>query len=1117
MISTLFNLTHKIALFVAAIVSVAVAANVGVKAATFNNLDRTLLAEYRVLGRDRVPLVIAAQPSRTAEVARTLESLGGEIVSRLDEIGYLYVKVKLVTADRLEKIAGIDAMEVACAPIRGWAEMHAFEDPPAARKIAPPSPFLLIDNPYTAEYVTQASEFKKANPTFDGRGVVIGFPEAADPSMPSMKGALDLNGLPLPKFHSYWWGQPGKERPAIAAKRANFRQKTEAVTPDKEGFVTFAGRKFKMPQGVIAREWRICTRGLSTPKQPADIGEIVLWAVDKHQLWILLEGKNDFHLAVSFMADPMKPFQVVRDDDPKRDESNRFRAWVFVVDEDTRTIAFGRVSTHAQMVASLMAGNSFMGSGAGGIAPASQLASFMETGASDEEFTWMAIQSVFAAFKDPRVDIVQSSMLVGDTGKGRDPRVVAMLLGRLVQLTTKPLSVAVGNAGPALTGIFGMAPTFEGFSVGGYTPTETWMANMGFQPSGETTLAAYSAWGPAADGSLKPDFLALTQTLCERTVSAAPAFEKPFGFHTVSGGTSAAAPHAAGHLALLISAAKQKGIKHDWLRLRAAIATTARFLPGIEARAQGHGLIQISDAWEALQRANGWEPPGIDSTAMVIGRENTAAGRKPGPGRGLFEASGWTPGMSGVREITVIRTKGPAAGKLYQLRWKDNRGAFSSALTQIILPLGKAVKIPVSIKVGDGDSYSAVLDLIDPEAQLVVHSVLATVFVSRSLNQANGYTVNLKRPFERPGNSAVFIDVPAGLSQLKMRFRRADGLDDLPKSGIDQFQLIAEDPTGRRLPYFLGGSVVGEGRESAPVKGERIQVYPNPLPGVWHFFYQFRGPQTPPTDPQLKRTELTWEFTGYSVTSTSDTIRRSITFTNQSALELKAKVSALGLGSQRESEPTLTPGLTATLFDVEVPEGSKRLEIELLNDDANSVVGLYVYRAPEGPDKTFGEPPGGINATAMVYYNSSGQQRKQWIVESPKPGKYVVAIDPIKVPAAGLTVHYRDLIIHPAYGEITCSDSEGTMAPGATRSVAVDWTIGAQPFGNRTLVLVAALTSSEFGYSKLAGTRGTPSEKLEIVSVPLATHILHIPPTGNATRNANRRSDTTTTVQGGTR
>src|SRR3546814_16319358 len=76
----------------------------------------------------------------------------------------------------------------------------------------------------------------------------------------------------------------------------------------------------------------------------------------------------------------------------------------------------------------------------------------------------------------------------------------------------------------------------------------------------------------------------------------------------VSGGTSAAAPHAAGHLALLASAAREVGIPHDVWRLRAAIASTAKFLPGVEARAQGHGLLQVEDAWEALQPARAWHP-----------------------------------------------------------------------------------------------------------------------------------------------------------------------------------------------------------------------------------------------------------------------------------------------------------------------------------------------------------------------------------------------------------------------------------------------------------------------------------------------------------------------------
>ena len=56
------------------------------QAAKFNVIDRTLIAEYHALGRDRVPLIIAAQPKQIQNVARAISLLGGEIVSRRDFI-----------------------------------------------------------------------------------------------------------------------------------------------------------------------------------------------------------------------------------------------------------------------------------------------------------------------------------------------------------------------------------------------------------------------------------------------------------------------------------------------------------------------------------------------------------------------------------------------------------------------------------------------------------------------------------------------------------------------------------------------------------------------------------------------------------------------------------------------------------------------------------------------------------------------------------------------------------------------------------------------------------------------------------------------------------------------
>jgi hypothetical protein len=408
------------------------------------------------------------------------------------------------------------------------------------------------------------------------------------------------------------------------------------------------------------------------------------------------------------------------------------------------------------------------------------------------------------------------------------------------------------------------------------------------------------------------------------------------------------------------------------------------------------------------------------------------------------------------------------------------------------LPLHQPVKIPVVIRVGDSGSYSAILDLVDPEVDLIAHSVLATIFVPKSLNKQNGHKVTIKNTLDRPGNSVALINVPPGLSALQARIKRADGVDDLPKDGVDNWQFIVEDPLGRRLPYSLWRSSVNEGRPSTSVNGEQIQIYPNPVPGVWQFFYEVRTPVVPPTDPRLKRTEVAWEFTGYSVASKGDS-SGNVTFSNQDSSALKAKISALGLGSERESSIMIKPNLEATLVEIDVPAGSKRLEIDLTSADPKAVVGLYVYRKPDDPGKSIDNLGGMEYNPAMIYYDNSGVTRKQWAIDSPKPGKYVVAIDALRIPATGLTVRYRDLIVNPAYGDLNCSDDESLMGAGAEKSAKVDWKVAAVPTGDRRLVAVAALTSSELGYSKLSGTRWTPSAKLELVPVALATQTVAIP------------------------
>src|SRR3546814_16253014 len=116
-------------------------------------------------------------------------------------------------------------------------------------------------------------------------------------------------------------------------------------------------------------------------------------------------------------------------------------------------------------------------------------------------------------------------------------------------------------------GEFPAAP--EAFAIGAYTPAEAWRANLGVATDGRHVLPAYAPYGPARDGGLKPDFLALTNTLAEFGKDVTPpwnywqddpgAGDPALRGHDVSGGTSGGAHHSSVNLQLLAPTAQQAG------------------------------------------------------------------------------------------------------------------------------------------------------------------------------------------------------------------------------------------------------------------------------------------------------------------------------------------------------------------------------------------------------------------------------------------------------------------------------------------------------------------------------------------------------------------------------
>jgi hypothetical protein len=422
----------------------------------------------------------------------------------------------------------------------------------------------------------------------------------------------------------------------------------------------------------------------------------------------------------------------------------------------------------------------------------------------------------------------------------------------------------------------------------------------------------------------------------------------------------------------------------------------------------------------------------------------------------LFELSGWHPNQTGRREITVTRTGGGVHDSRYRLRWKGDAQVFSSAWRDVELPLGKAVKIPVDIRVGSSSrSHSAILDLIDPRVDLVAGSVLCTVMVSDPL-PADGTVLTYKRAAPRLGVTLFFVDVPKGLAAVTVRLNKGDSQSS---------SWFAQDPSGRRLPFSAYGSEIDKSPD--PSEGRALEqsfTYVDPAPGVWQFSLRNSEPRameqlevvedwaTPmPIEVRIKG----WRVTSAELAASASASEAS-PFTiglRSSSASADITVKAVGLGAARVADVTLKPGLNPVFFDVTVDPGSNRLEAQFTAMARDAQVGLYVYKVPEG-ERREKSLDGRSDTTALVYYDPSFETSKRYALDVPAAGRYRIVLDPIRVPAQGLALAYRDTVYHPLYGSVQVAAAESAPAQATV-------TVRARPEKSRRLMAEVALFERE--------------------------------------------------------
>lgn len=217
----------------------------------------------------------------------------------------------------------------------------------------------------------------------------------------------------------------------------------------------------------------------------------------------------------------------------------------------------------------------------------------------------------------------------------------ANVLDYVAELTGIPFSISAGNEGPEINSIGSPADAFNAIAVGAYIEKERmdWLDQHMFNTPeygeeffsvacagcnvtgdpvsgfGMTTdaVVGFSSRGPTDTGLLKPEIVAPGDAIMSTMPLTMLGSYNPQGYHNAEPtiayqymqGTSMAAPHVGGALAILIGAYKEKyGVKPtvDMIKLSLELGADDLELPFSD---QGFGALNITGAWNILDSFNG--------------------------------------------------------------------------------------------------------------------------------------------------------------------------------------------------------------------------------------------------------------------------------------------------------------------------------------------------------------------------------------------------------------------------------------------------------------------------------------------------------------------------------
>ncbi|MFJ3665183.1 S8 family serine peptidase [Streptomyces sp. NPDC090106] len=1043
------------------------AADPGVKSAhdKLGSDDADLLAEAKAGGDKNVTLMIATAPGQTEQVAAELDAVkGGSVGRTYDKLGYVRATVPTAKADsaiaaaaKLSSVHGIDLrQEIALddPTPAGDTAQGAKTSASATTTYAAPNKKTPAVNPYNPSFETGAVEFVEDHPKADGRGITIGI----------LDSGVDLGHPALQKTTT------GERKivdwvtatdPILDSDRTWRPQVTNVSGPT----FTYGGKTWTAPAGsysvsTFLESYTVGGDAAGDANRDGDTTDSwgVLYDAAAGTVRVDLNNNNDFS-----DDEPMKPykdgFQIgyFGTDNPATDVVER-QPFVVEIRKDVPMDPYGGSwvgqkrdfvnigvieSEHGTHVAGITSANGLFGGKMNGAAPGAKIV-------SSRACTWTG-GCTNVALTEGMIDLVANrgvdivNMSIGGLpalNDGNNAR--AELYTRLIDTYGVQLVISAGNSGPGANTIGDPGLADKVISVGAAISKQTWASNYGSQVTKSYAMMPFSSRGPREDGGFTPTLSApgasinTTQTWLPGSPVAEAGYTLPAGYSMLQG-TSMASPQAAGASALLLSAAKQKGIALTPATLRTALTSTADHIKGVQAYEEGAGLIDIVDAWDSIK--DGATAHDYTVKAPV----DTAIDqflKTPGYGTGLYDREGGLKaGVKKTYDVTVTRTSGAAKAIRHELSLENNAsGTFSIVGSdEVKLELNKPVTVKIAAKSPSAGLKSAILEVDDPRTEGVDKQILTTVVVSAPVK----YTYSASSTVQRNSTQSYFVTVPEGAKSLEVAI---GGL-----KGASQTRFIAIHPYGvpvdnTSTPYCYNNYLDGNGCKPD------VRAYADPQAGVWEIEVESRR-TSPLLDNPYKLNVAVYgaAFDPETVTvpeaKVGTPVAASWTVTNNFAA-IDGKLVGGPLGSAKNDRPTIADGATQTTT-VEVPAGAQSLDVAIGNvSDTSADLDLTVYDA----------------AGTVVGQSADGDSEESVSVASPAAGTYTIEVVGYSIPAGSTAYDYQDVFFSSALGTVTVDDSVAVkLATGASTGVTASVTAAAPAPEGREF----------FGQVQLVNARGT--------------------------------------------